>query len=774
MLEIYKFGGSILKNADDIRKIADIIIKDGNKINIFSALHGVTDGLIKIAEYASKKDVKYISEIDSLRDYHLKICSDLGVDNKEIGEILIRVKDISEYLYKEGFYDLSLLDLIVGYGEILSSNIVYLFLAKDSSNIELIDAKNCIRTDSTFTSAKVDFEATSSLCKNLVNIGKINIITGFIASDGEGRPTTLGRNGSDYTAALLGKIFSAGKIVIWKDVDGVFTANPKIVSNAIQISKISYKEMSELSYFGNKVVSLMALSPAISDDIPICIRGLYNITNEGTLISSKTDEEMGIKGITAIEDVSLININSFNILGIGEFLKQVFSAINKANINIIMISQSSSESSISICVRSDEINEAIRVINSEFTKEIRENIISIDVKNNQSIVAVAGFKIANQSGLSGKIFSNLGLANININAISQGLCAMSISFAVDSSALNLCVKLIHNSIFENKCVNCLIIGNGVVGSSVIKMINSQRQYFLEKGIDLRIIGYANSKEVFLPSGESFKYSSYDEIISWFSKEALIHYVLIDCTSSDDLVANYRKFIDHGFNIVTPNKKANTLNFDEFEKLQNCLKVNKKYMFYEANVGAGLPIISTIKDLIDCGDEIVKIEGIFSGTLSYIFNNLSNGVKFSDIVKMAKENGFTEPDPRDDLCGMDVARKLLILARMIGYRINLSDLKIQNLVDATDEQIFEMFDSANKENKTLRYVGLIEDGKASAKIIAVDNDSPLASTKHTDNIISITTKFYNKTPLVIRGAGAGADVTAIGVVSDLIKLANILL
>lgn len=772
-MNINKFGGSILKNANDVIKICKIISKSQNSINVFSAFFGITDSLIKVSKLSQSGIKEYESQIEFIEFFHIKICNDLDIKSGFVKDVFEEIKKILNAVFHISDLSNKTLDQIVSFGEILSSKTIYEYLKKDVK-CEYLDAQKIIKTDSNFQNASVDFDKVKTTLSNEVKPSKIYVMAGFIGSDSSENPTTIGRNGSDYTAAIIGSVLNSDKITIFKDVDGVFTANPKIVKNAILIDKISYKEMAELSYFGSKALSISAINPAIKNNIPIVIKGVDSKFENGTIISSETNLEMKIKGVSKIDEITLISVNGFNMTGVSGFSARVFSSLSKKSINIVFISQSSSE--ISICFgvcQKDEIL-AKNALLEEFGNEISQNLMNIEEKNNQSIIAVSGYGMANTTGIASKVFENLAKGNVNINAISQGLSEMNISFSVNSESSNIAIKLIHASIFENKRINCLIAGKGVVGSSVLNMIEMQKQHFANKGIELNIVGIFDSKKyINYEDKKEENYQTFDEIISKFKQKVDINYVLIDCTSSDLLVENYKKFINSGFNIVTPNKKANTLDLVKLEEIKKSFEVNKRNFFYEANVGAGLPIISTIKDLIDCGDEIVKIEGIFSGTLSYIFNNLSKNIKFSDVVLDAKNKGFTEPNPKDDLSGSDVARKLLILARILGIKANLSDIEIENLSEYSDEKMENILKASNNNNEVLRYIGVIEKGRIYAKLLSISRENPLASTSHTDNIISITTKFYNKTPLVIKGAGAGADVTAIGVVSDIVKLSNLL-
>lgn len=773
-MKIQKFGGSILKNSQDIELISDLILSNEVSVSIFSAFLGITDALIKLANIAKKGLQEYEMQLEFIENFHVRICQDLEIKHDFIEAIFHNIRKSLNAVFEITDLPNKTLDSILAYGEILSSLIVYEYLKKQNNNIQYLDATRVIKTDSNFGHANVNIQDTEKLILDNIKNDKLYIIAGFIGSDSNNNTTTLGRNGSDFTAGLIASILNSKAIIIWKALDGIFTTDPKIVPTAIQIDRISYKEMAELSYFGSKVISLQALQPAIAKNISIVVRSVYNKNNTGSKISNETNEDLSIKGVSKIDDIALISINGLNMIGVSGFSARVFTCLHKNNINIVLIAQSSSEISICIGIKSTDLQNAKNAIKYEFQSEIGRDFTNFEIKENQSIIAIAGFGMKNIPGIANKIFSNLAKGNININAIAQGLSKINISFSINSNNANLAVKLIHNSIFENKRLNCVIAGNGTVGSSVVKMIRSQTEYFSKKGVDLNIVGIFNSKK-YMNCSKNIEeyYNNFDEIIEKFKQTVDINYTLIDCTSSDLLVENYQKFIENGFNIITPNKKANTLDIEKFENLQKSLQENKKHFFYEANVGAGLPIISTIKDLLDCGDEIIKIEGIFSGTLSYIFNNLLSDKKFSEIIQDAKEKGFTEPNPKDDLSGSDVGRKLLILARMIGYKMNLNDIEIQNLSEISDEDIITLNQKAHENNEVLRYIGIIENGKVSTKLISVPNDNPLASTEYTDNIISITTKFYNKTPLIIRGPGAGADVTAIGIVSDLIKLSHLL-
>jgi aspartokinase/homoserine dehydrogenase 1 len=752
MFRLYKFGGSILKNANDVHLIASVVKKE-KSINVFSAFFGITDALLLVSKMASNRYNEYEMQLELINNFHINICRELEIEYDFVESIFAEINNLLNALFQIEDLPLKILDRIISYGELLSSKIIHAYLNKldPLANILYVDARHIIKTNSNYGRAVVNIESTSDLVKQAFREDKTYIVAGFIASDLDNNTTTLGRNGSDYSAALIASILDANEITIWKDVDGLSTADPKIVPDAIQINKISYKEMAELSYFGNKIITLQALQPAINKSIKIYLRNVYNLENEGTLISSETNDDFKIKGISKVDDIILVSVSGFAMVGISGFSKRVFSSLSQVNVSVVFIAQSSSETTICFGIKSTDLQRTEATLKEEFGNEL-----SISTKKEQSIIAVAGYGMASTPGICAKIFGSLGKVGINIVAIAQDFSEMNISFSVDSSASVLAVKVIHNYLFRQKQINCLVVGIGNVGSVVVKMLQNKNEF--------NVIGTCNSREY-----NGVPYSNYDEIIKKFKDEALINCVLVDCTSSDKLVDNYSKFIENGFNVVTSNKKANTLSYDKYREILDCFKKNRKRFFYETNVGAGLPIISPLEDLIACGDEIIKIEGIFSGTLSYIFNNLSAEKSFSSIVLEAKEKGFTEPDPNDDLCGLDVGRKLLILARIIGLKINIEDVKIQSLVGINDDEILKMA----KKDSVLRYVGKIENNKCSAGIEIISKDNPLASTQYTDNIISITSKYYNKIPLVVKGPGAGAEVTAIGVVNDLMRLYNTL-
>ncbi|MDR3289921.1 MAG: aspartate kinase [Rickettsiales bacterium] len=748
MFKVYKFGGSILKNADDVKLIASVIEKK-KSINVFSAFYGITDAFIKVAKTATSGLREYEMQLEFIANFHKNICKDLEIDFSFMNEIFDNVKKCLDAIYLLEDLPTKILDKIMGSGELLSSKIV-----NEYTKIKHVDAREVIKTEFTnpyYGETKIKIEETTKNIKKTFKQNESYIIAGFIGSDEKENMTTIGRNGSNYSAALIASILDANEFIIWKDVNGLLTANQKVVPDAIQIDKISYKEMAELSYFGNKIINLQSLQPAIDKNIAINLRNIYNLDNKGTIISAETNEDFKIKGISKIDDIALMSVTGLLMIGISGFSKRVFTSLNSVDVSVIFISQSSSEITICFGIKNNDLEKAKEALEREFLHEL-----SIKVKEKQSIIAVAGYGMAKTPGISGKIFTGLGKANVNIVAIAQDFGEMNITFSVDAEQGNLAVRAIHNFLFEKKMINCLIAGKDLIGGAVSQILNGHDK--------LNVIGIFNSKEY-----NNEPYGDYDEIIAKFKTKTDFNYVLVDCTSSEMMVKNYTKFIENGFNIVTSNKKANTLPLKELEKLQKIFEKHKKSFFYEANVCAGLPIISTIKDLLSSGDEITKIECIFSDTLSYIFNNLCEKKKFSDMMLDAKEKCSTESDSNEDLCGLDVSEKLLILARLIGYRIDLSDVKIQSLVEINDEEILKMTTEANKNDSVLRYVGKIEGGKCEAKIKVISKSHTLTSTQYTDNIVSITSKYYNKTPLVIKGPNAGIKVTTNGIISNLLKL-----
>jgi aspartokinase/homoserine dehydrogenase 1 len=674
--------------------------------------------------------------------------------------------------------------------------------------VTFVDAREIIKTDNQFGNAKVDFKKTDKAIKEYFEKLKTSaVVTGFIASTELNETTTLGRGGSDYTASILGAALEVEAIEIWTDVDGIMTSDPRKVKGAFTLPQVSYIEAMEMSHFGAKVIYPPTLQPAFRKKIPIWIKNTFNPTFEGTLITEKTkNNDYMVKGISSIENISLLNLTGSGMVGVPGVSARLFGALARYQINVILITQASSEHSICFVVDSKESAKAMAAVDEEFQHEIKAGKIDkLTEKNNLAIVAVVGDNMRHTPGIAGKLFASLGKNGINVVAIAQGSSEINLSVVIGKEDLAKALNIIHESFFVNdtKDMNVFVVGVGLIGNTLLKQIQKQASYLLkEKNIKLNVVGIANSKKMLIqPEGISL--SSWKEKLEASTEKSdlkkfvqqikslnLQNSIFVDNTSHKEVVEHYADLLNESVSIVTPNKLANSGNYKEYKKLQEISFKRGVKFLYETNVGAGLPVINTLNDLKDSGDKILKIEGILSGTLSYIFNTYKDGVKFSDVVQEAKAKGFTEPDPRDDLNGKDVARKILILSREAGFPMEFDDVEVENILPPscvkakTVESFFEELeknnevfakrrDEATKAGKVLRFIAKLENGKATVTLQAVDATHPFYSLSGSDNMISYTTERYKERPLVIKGPGAGAEVTAAGVFADIIRISNYL-
>lgn len=840
--KILKFGGSSVGTPKMINATSKIIIaaaknaasprageprsksfeRDGVAV-VVSAFQGITDQLLRSVKLAESGSEKYKNELEVIKKRHLESVKKLVRSSKlkilsfnyierlmnELGIALEKISKKKEVSPKE-------LDLVASFGERLSAFIVSAHIQDSfSKKSYFADAREFVRTDDNFVNAAVDFGATNKLIRKYFSVkgGKgrvgIPVITGFLGSAKNGETTTLGRGGSDYSAAIIGAALDVEVIEIWTDVDGIMSADPKLVKNAKVLDGVSYEEAVELAYFGAKVIHPATMLPAVKKNIPIIIKNTFNPAAKGTLIvKNPPDGGPTIKGITSIDDISLVIVGGVSLIGIPGSAARIFDATRRAKVNVILISQASSEHTVCLAIKTSELKQALNSLKKEFGYEIKAGSVSLNFISNQAIIAVVGDKMRGTPGISGKLFRVLGDNKINITAIAQGGSERNISLTVESGDKARALNLIHDQYIFSGIKNIFLIGTGNIGGTLLKQINSilktsedpkiKSQNFRSSEVGgLRVCGIINDKKMlisetgidlskwqkFLEKGEG---ADFEKWLDAAKKINLANKVFVDCTASEFVAKKYIEIAEAGFNIVTPNKKFNVLGIKEYKKLREVLGVSGGKFFYETNVGAGLPIISTIRDLIASGDKITKIEGIFSGTLSYIFNNFGSLESFSGIVVGAKKLGYTEPDPREDLNGQDVGRKLLILAREIGLEIDFKDVKIESLVPTALQRVMapeeflnklvrhdvlfkKLSEKAEKNNKVLRYVAKIQKGRASAKLEMIPKENPLAHTSGADNIFAFYTKRYKVRPLVVQGPGAGAEVTAGGVLADIFKI-----
>jgi aspartokinase/homoserine dehydrogenase 1 len=814
MYRVLKFGGSSVASPERIKHIINILKKYYSErkglVLVFSAFGGITDVLLDLCKKASEGDISYLHLFETYKNRH-----DIAIDElfgkEDGGEIkeTIRVNHETLHDLLHGIFLIREVsartsDLVLSFGERNANAIIAAAFSAEGIPSVFTDSRNLITTNSDFGQAKVIFEKTNKQIRNYISglDGKIPVITGFIGSDEHGLTTTLGRGGSDYTASIFAAALDAEELEIWTDVDGVLTADPRKVKKAFTLHHLSYAEAMEMSHFGAKVIYPPTILPACQKSVPIRIKNTFNPSFAGTLITKNviSSDKSPIKGISSLNNISLINLQGSGLMGIPGIAARLFSVLGREKVNIILITQASSEYSISLAVESKDHYKALQAIQEEFVKEILDgSIFPVIAESDLCVVAVIGEQMRHVPGISGKLFNALGKNGINVMAIAQGSSELNISFVVHKKDEIKTLNAIHDSFFlsDVKRVHLFIVGTGLIGSTLLKQIEQQKTFLHDElHLDIIVAGLANSKKMILDeNGINISHwqhilekngtdTNMEVFIREMKENNLPNSIFIDNTASKYIPSFYHIILSGNVSVCTPNKVAASSPLAEYKALKRLAKDKMIHLLFETNVGAGLPVLSTMRNLILSGDTLLKIEGVLSGSLSYIFNTYEAGQSFTDLVYQAKELGYTEPDPRDDLSGMDVKRKIMILAREGGFDVEEEDVIIEPILSAdcmSAPDIDGFFDSlkkeegiisdlaasAKKENKYLRYLASFEKGKIHISLQKVDHNSPFVSLAGSDNMIVFTTERYKERPLVIKGPGAGAEVTAAGLFAEII-------